>query len=122
MEVFRGKSNLHYYYIKTEGEVVIERHPGRKYEFSKDLNAHPRCLKISHSSGGETELYETCNFEELNYSQVTEDIFLGAYIRTEEDFHLLKKEGVTAVLSIQTDRDIAAHHLTHDYLTELCEE
>lgn len=87
----------------------------------KDYNSHRRCLRVGHSSG-DTELYETCDFKELNYSQVTENIFLGAYVKTEEDLTLLRKNKVTAILSIQTDQDLASHRLTPGYLSELCDQ
>ena len=57
LEIYRGKPQIHYYYVKTEAEeVAIERHPGRKFELSKDFNSHRRCVKVGHQ-GGDTELY-----------------------------------------------------------------
>lgn len=61
-------------------------------------------------------MYEICNFKELNYSKITENILLGAYLRTSDDFKLLKKEDVSSILSIQTSSDIAMHCLTESYL------
>ena len=51
IEVYRGKPNLHYYYVKSEEEVTIERHPGRKFEIGKDYSSHRRCLRVGHPSG-----------------------------------------------------------------------
>jgi hypothetical protein len=65
---------------------------------------------------GDTEMFETCNFKELNYSPVTENILLGAYLKTPEDFKILKEQGVTSILSIQTNEDLTLHCLTEDYL------
>ena len=47
---------------------------------------------------------------------------MGPYVKTAEDLILLRQNKVTAILSIQTDQDIASHRLTPDYLCELCDE
>ena len=65
---------------------------------------------------GDTELREMCDFKALNYSKVTENIFLGAYVKNEEDFFMLKKEGVSSILSIQTQEDLASHSISQEYL------
>lgn len=46
---------------------------------------------------------------------------MGAYVKTQEDFYQLRKEGITAILSIQTAKDLTSHRLTPDYLCELSE-
>lgn len=63
-------------------------------------------------------MFEICNFKELNYSKVTDNILLGAFLHIPDDFQLLKKQGVSSILSIQTSQDIAMHRLTEDYLQQ----
>lgn len=67
------------------------------------------------------ELYEECYFTELNYSKITDSIFLGSYLHTCEDFDRLKKEGVSAILSIQSDRDFLNHGISPHYIEVLAQ-
>jgi hypothetical protein len=110
-KIYRAKPKIHYYYIRKTHNFEIERHPGRKYELETNFNSHPKCLKVAHLRG-DTELFEICNFKELNYSAINENILLGPYLKTPEDFRLLKEQGVTSILSIQTHEDLALHCLT----------
>lgn len=52
---------------------------------------------------------------------MTKNILLGPYLKTPEDFKVLKAEGVSCILSIQTSEDIAQHRLTEIYLEEQAE-
>jgi hypothetical protein len=59
-----------------------------------------------------------CNFQELNYSIITGNIFIGPYLKSSDDFKILHREGVSAIMSIQTSEDVAQHCITEDYLQE----
>ena len=58
----------------------------------------------------------------MNYSKITDNIFLGPYLHTCEDFERLKNDGVRAVLSIQTEEDFESHSLSPHYLEVLAKE
>ncbi len=62
------------------------------------------------------EIYEECYFNELNYSKITDKIYLGSYLNTTQDFELLKAQGITGILSIQTQKDYKSHSLSPHYL------
>ena len=61
-----------------------------------------------------------CDFNELNYSKITDEIYLGAYIRDIEDLNRLKKNGVTSIISIQTQKDFVSHDISPEYIKKLC--
>jgi hypothetical protein len=48
-------------------------------------------------------------------------LFVGSYPKTAVDLQKLKKEGVTAILSIQSEKDFKKHGLTPHYMNLLCQ-
>lgn len=56
------------------------------------------------------------------FSQVTDKLFLGAYPKTVEDVKILKKKGINAILSIQTEDDFMRHNVSLFQFREVCKQ
>lgn len=53
---------------------------------------------------------------------MTEQIYVGSYLKSPLDVSKLHKLNITAILSIQSERDFHSHGLSSKYLKLLCEE
>jgi protein-tyrosine phosphatase len=71
---------------------------------------------------GEINIIDDCNINELIFSQITPQILVGSYPRSVMDIHKLKENKVSAIFSIQSERDFKSHGLTPYFLSLICQE
>lgn len=98
-----------------------ERKPGRVLLFVRQNCPHPYREGVAHPRG-EIVVTDQCNIHELVFSRINSRLCVGGYPRDAGDIRKLKSEGVTGILSIQSERDYSSHGLSPHYLSLLCEE
>lgn len=115
------REEFRYFYIK-KGEVVeSERKPGRIFHFGTPKAPHPQRRGVT-SRKGELSIHDDCSLNTLKFSKVTPQILVGSYPRSRADLQLLKENNVSAIFSIQSERDFRSHGLSPHYFKLLCEE
>ena len=58
----------------------------------------------------------------LKFSQITPNIYVGSYPKSQADILTLKQHGITTIFSIQTEKDFRNHGISPHYFKLLCEE
>lgn len=120
--VHKEKDMLHYYYIKeTAGMQVTEREPGRFLRLAPEMqnteNFKDRISVIR--KPGDIRVTDTDSFVEFKISEVTSELYVGHYVRTEEEVHNLASRGIRAVFSLQSKQDMARYGVEWSTLSEL---
>lgn len=82
--MYRGKEKFKYSYIKKEDVFQGERTPKRVLDLQNQYDFLPNRINIFHPRG-EIFVLDQCRISELNYSQITQNIFVGSHIRMRND-------------------------------------
>lgn len=98
-----------------------ERKPGRLFNFNAQTASHPQRISVTYTKG-EISINDECSLNALKFSRITPKIYVGSYPKSLSDIQRLKEEGVTAIFSIQTERDYKSHGLSPHYFKLMCEE
>jgi len=64
---------------------------------------------------------DECNINELVFSKITSQIFVGSFLKSSLDMMRLKEQNITSILSIQSEKDFSKNGLTPHYLSLLCQ-
>ena len=99
--MYRGREKFKYSYIKKEDVFQGERTPKRVLDLHNQYDFLPNRINIFHPKG-EIFVLDQCRISELNYSQITKNIFVGSHIRMRNDLENLKEKKITTILSIQS--------------------
>lgn len=97
-------SSIEYRYLiknRITGNTVWEREPNR-------------ILNLSKTTSGVIEVMDANFVGGMQFDAVSPALFLGPYPQLPEDIDALKRQGISAVLNVQTDADIALRHADFD--------
>jgi protein-tyrosine phosphatase len=97
-------AGVEYRYLITNqvtGSSVWEREPNR-------------VLTLSETAPGVIEVMDANFVSGMQFDAVSAALFLGPYPQLPEDIDALKRQGISAVLNVQTDADIALRHVDYE--------
>ena len=89
----------------------LEREPNRKLrillnekEVDKKMDPNSACFLLKNSN---LELLDVNFVAKLDFDRIgDENIFVGTYLQNEEDFEIISKKGINAIINVQTDKDL----------------
>ena len=55
-------------------------------------------------------------------SQITPEIYIGTYPNSNEDIKKIREKNITAIFSIQSEKDYKSHGLSSHFMELLCNE
>jgi protein-tyrosine phosphatase len=93
-------AGIEYRYLiknQTKGNILWEREPNRVLNVSKTASDIMEVMDANFVSG-------------MQFDAVSPALFLGPYPQLPEDIDALKRQGISAVLNVQTDADIALRY------------
>ncbi|EAS07016.1 dual specificity phosphatase domain protein (macronuclear) [Tetrahymena thermophila SB210] len=101
---------MRYYYIKNF--VQVERGIGRYIIFNNHITK-PFAIQYSLAI---PEVFK----EELSFDNITENLSIGSFINSANDISSLHKLGVTAIVNLQTKRDMERKYVNAQEIRKIC--
>lgn len=82
---------------------------------------HPQRKGVTYYRA-EVTIHDNCRLNDLKFSQVTPQIYVGSYPKSSADLEMLKENNISAIFSIQSERDFKHHGISPHFFKLLCQE